>query len=86
MKDQTRRGFMATAAIAGAGAAAAGVAGAASAGAAPPPASKPVAGASGALVAYVTDVQSAAVTVMVEDREVVIHDREIVNRLTRAIF
>jgi hypothetical protein len=40
--------------------------------------------ASGSLVAYVTDVRSGQLSVLVGDREVVIHDQEIVARLAQA--
>jgi hypothetical protein len=83
MSDPSRRGFLA---IAGVGAATAGLAVAAPAAGAHAPGTPPVEGASGPLVAYVTDVRSGAVSVMVGDREVEIHDRELVNRLTRAVF
>ena len=36
------------------------------------------------VVAYVTDVRSDEVTLMVDEREVVVHDRELVTRLLNA--
>ena len=42
------------------------------------------AGASGALVAYVRDLRSAEVSVMVGEAEVVVHDRDLVARLAAA--
>jgi len=79
MNDPTRRGFLV---IAGAGAAAVGAATVApAAGAAPVRAPS---GASGPLVAYVSDMQSGEVTLMVGEREVVVHDRDLAARLARA--
>jgi hypothetical protein len=82
MNDHTRRNFLA---MAGAGAAAAGVSAVApSAVAATPPATTVPAGASGALIAHVADVHGDTVSMLVGDREVVVHDRELVARLARA--
>lgn len=79
MNDPTRRGFLV---IAGAGAAAVGAATVAPAvGAAPVRAPSE---ASGPLVAYVSDMQSGEVTLMVGEREVVVHDRDLAARLARA--
>jgi hypothetical protein len=82
MSDHTRRRFLA---LAGAGAAAVGVGVTAAEPAQAKPAKVP-SGATGPLVAYVTDVRSGAVSVMVGDREVVLHDRDLVARLARAAF
>jgi len=79
MNDPTRRGFLA---IAGAGAAAVGAAAVAPAAAAAPV--RAPAGASGPLVAYVSDMQRGELTLMVGEREVVVHDRELAARLARA--
>jgi len=77
--------------VAGAGIAAAGVAAAAApavlsrtSSAAAAPARVP-AGAEGALVAYITDVRRGEISVMVEGREVVITDHDLVARLAHAI-
>ena len=92
MSDHTRRRFLA---LAGAGAAAVSIAAAEPAEAKPAQPGKsaqpeqPVtapAGASGPLVAYVSDVRSGAVSVMVGDREVVVNDHELVARLAHAAF
>lgn len=89
MIDSTRRSFLATA---GAGAAAVGIGALApSAGAATPQraANKPAETpqhAAGALVAHVPDVHGDTLTVMVGEREVVVHDRELVARLATAAF
>jgi hypothetical protein len=80
MTDHTRRGFLT---IAGAGAAAAGAAVAAAPATAAAPVRAP-AGASGPLVAYVTDVLRGELTLMVGEREVVVHDRDLAARLARA--
>lgn len=91
MSDSTRRTFLL---VTGAGAAAASVASiAAPAAAAPAKASATQADRSTEsgpapdappLVAYVQDAQSGAVALMVGEREVIVHDRELVGRLTRA--
>ena len=79
MNVPTRRGFLA---IAGAGAAAVGVGAVApSAGAAP---ARAPAGATGPLIAYVSDMQGGEVTLMLGEREVVVHDRDLAARLARA--
>jgi hypothetical protein len=79
MSEPTRRGFLT---IAGAGAAAAGLAGVAPAATAAPV--RAPAGASGPLVVYVTDMQRGELTLMVGEREVVVHDRDLTGRLARA--
>lgn len=86
MNDTPRRGFLKAA---GAGAAAAGAvvvtASTASSASAATPLTVPK-DASGALVAYITDIHgSGEITVMVEGREVVVNDRDLVARLARAI-
>lgn len=88
MSDHTRRRFLA---LAGAGAAAVSIAAAEPADAKtaqPGQATQPKApaGASGPLVAYVSDVKSGAVSVMVGDREVVVNDHELVARLAHVAF
>ncbi len=79
MNDPTRRGFLV---IAGAGAAAAGAA--ALAPSAEAAAVTAPADATGPLIAYVTDMQRGEVTLMVGEREVVVHDRDLAARLARA--
>ncbi len=82
MYEAPRRGFLK---VAGAGVAAVGAAAAtASTASAAPPLQVP-ADASGALVAYITDVHGGEISVMVEGREVVITDHDLVARLARAI-
>ena len=84
MTDATRRGLLI---MAGAGAAAVGVAAVApAAGEATPKITRPgrASTASGPLVAYVRDPRKGNVSVMVGEREVVVHDPELVARLTRA--
>ncbi|MDT4949595.1 MAG: hypothetical protein QOJ37_2190 [Pseudonocardiales bacterium] len=81
MTEPTRRGFLT---IAGAGAAAAGLAGVAPAAAAAAATVRAPAGVSGPLVAYVTDMQGGELTLMVGEREVVVHDRDLAARLARA--
>jgi hypothetical protein len=85
VNDPTRRGFLV---IAGAGAAAAGVAAVAPAvSATPTAAAKPAGlpqGVSGPLVAYVTDMRGGELTLMVGEREVVVHDADLAARLARA--
>jgi hypothetical protein len=84
-KDHSRRGFLS---VAGAGAA--GVAGAAvlgntaSAQAKPAPATPVPAEATEPLVAYVRDARTGEVAVMVGEREVVVHDRELAARIAQA--
>jgi hypothetical protein len=80
MKDTSRRGFLT---VAGVGAAAAGVAAAVpSAAAAPKP--PDIGDAEGPLVAYVTDVRTSEVALLVGEREVVVHDKDLVARLNHA--
>lgn len=75
MGDHSRRGFLA---LAGAGAATVGLTAVVpGAGAAP-------ATGVGPLVAYVKDSRSGEVAVMIGEREVIVHDRELVARLARA--
>ncbi|HEY2043556.1 MAG TPA: hypothetical protein VGH11_12835 [Jatrophihabitans sp.] len=95
MSDSTRRTFLL---VAGAGAAAAGVASIAAPAAAATASASASASAKQAdrsteagpapdappLVAYVQDAQSGAVALMVGEQEVIVHDRELVGRLTRA--
>jgi hypothetical protein len=80
MKDTSRRGFLT---VAGVGAAAAGVAAAvpSAAAAAKPP---DIGDAEGPLVAYVTDVRTSEVALLVGEREVVVHDKDLVAPLTHA--
>lgn len=97
MVNPTRRRFLATA---GAGAAAVGIgavvpvamsgnshqsAKAAEAALAPEPAQMPH-NASGQLVAWIGDVDDDTVTLMVGDRDVTIHDRDLVTRLAASAF
>lgn len=89
MTESSRRGFLK---YAGAGVAAAGAAAvvptvlAGSADAAPAHESHKVPGeARGSLAAYVTDVHGSEMTVMIEGREVVIHDKALVARLARHV-
>ena len=84
MTDATRRGFLI---MAGAGAAAVGVAAVAQAAGEATPTITGLRGASTAsspLVAYVRDARKGEVSVMVGEREVVVHDPELVARLTHA--
>ena len=74
MGDSTRRGFLA---MAGMGAAAVGV------GVATPAAASEQRS-SGPLVAYVRDVRRGEIAVMVGEHEVVVRDRDLVNRLVHA--
>ncbi len=86
MSEATRRVFLSTSAV---GAAAVGVA-------AVTPTLSAVAGstenaesaagrASGSLLAFVGDVSAGEVSLMVGEQEVVVHDRELVSRLLRAL-
>jgi hypothetical protein len=89
VSGSTRRGFLATA---GAGAAAVGIAAVAPAAQAKTPKAEKKtdmtvpADAEGSLVAYVADVHADTVTVMVGEREIAVHDRELVARLARVVF
>ena len=87
MDDSTRRGFLATAAVGAVGVGVAAVAPGAHAAATHGEATHKVPGnAEGPLVAHVDDVHGDTVTVMVGEREVVVHDRDLVARLARAAF
>jgi hypothetical protein len=79
MSDTTRRGFLT---LAGTGAAAVGLSGVATAADAAP--ARAPAGVSGPLVAYVTDMRHGELTLMVGEREVVVHDHDLAARLARA--
>jgi hypothetical protein len=82
MTDATRRRFLI---MAGAGAAAAGVAAVVPAGTlAEGAAAADHPPAEGTLVAYVGDATDGTVSLLVGDREVVVHDRDLVARLARA--
>ncbi len=81
MAESSRRNFLI---LAGAGAAAAGVAATLPAGAAGATPSTGNATAAGPLLAYVKDARSGELTLMVGEREVVVRDRDLVNRLARA--
>ncbi|SDJ06391.1 Tat (twin-arginine translocation) pathway signal sequence [Frankineae bacterium MT45] len=84
MTDTTRRGFLN---VAGVGAAALGVATvlpARNAGTAGVPRLPEIGDATGPMVAYIKDVTSSAISLMVGDREIVVHDKEIVARLVHA--
>jgi hypothetical protein len=87
MSDTSRRGFLAIAGVGAAGVAAASVVGASSASAAEPHATEASTlphGASGSIVAYVSDVHDGELSVMVGERAVVVQDRDLVARLARA--
>jgi hypothetical protein len=87
MSDTSRRGFLAIAGVGAAGVAVASVAGTeavTSNGAAASPATALPAGASGSLVAYVSDVSNGQVSVLVGETEVQITDHELVARLAQA--
>jgi hypothetical protein len=84
MENSTRRGFLATAAVGAVGVGAAAVAPGAQA--ATTEHHVVPSGANGRLVAHVADVHGDTVTVMVGEREVVVHDRDLVVRLARAAF
>jgi hypothetical protein len=84
MENSSRRGFLATAAVGAVGVGAAAVAPNAQAAHTH---QRPVpADAAGPLVAHVADVHGDTVTLMVGEREVVVHDRDLVARLARAAF
>jgi hypothetical protein len=80
MSEATRRTFL-TLAGAGAGAAVVGLGTSASADAATV---RPPSGASGPLVAYVTDMQRGELTLMVGEDEIVVHDSDLTARLAHA--
>jgi len=84
MENSTRRGFLATAAVGAAGVGAVAVAPGAQAARTHQHAVP--ADAAGPLVAHIADVHGDTVTVMVGEREVVVHDRDLVARLARAAF
>jgi hypothetical protein len=79
--DATRRGFLV---MAGAGAAAVGVAAVVPAGALKGEAAADHPPTEGTLVAYVGDAADGNISLLVGDREVVVHDRDLVARLARA--
>ena len=83
MPDSTRRNFLLAT---GAGAAAVGVAAALPGSAAAKPAAESPTLPSGAqpLVAHIADPRSGSLTLLVGDREVSVHDPELVARLARA--
>jgi hypothetical protein len=84
MSDSSRRGFLV---LAGAGAAAVGaatLAPGASAAVNKPEEGGPVA-ADGPLVAYVSDISTGEVSVMMGEREVLVHDRALCASLARAL-
>lgn len=80
MNDPNRRRFLA---IAGAGAAAVGVVAVAPSAEAKPAATTVPAEATQPLVAYVRNAHTGEVAVMVGEREVVVHDRELAARIAR---
>ncbi len=90
MNNSTRRAFLSMAAAAGAataGAAAIGTSSRTTNGAAAPadaPASNDLGDAQGSLIAYVHDVSTGEVTVMVDGHEVTVTDRALVARLAKA--
>ena len=84
MEKSTRRGFLATAAVGAVGVGAAAVAPGAEAATANR--REVPSDAAGPLVAHIADVHGDTVTVMVGEREVVVHDRDLVVRLARAAF
>lgn len=83
MTDSTRRTFLA---MAGAGAAVGATAAALPAGAAAPAAEdlRLPSDAEGAMAAYIHDVTKGELTLMIDGREVVVTDKELVARLARA--
>jgi cell division ATPase FtsA len=81
MSRTSRRGFLV---LAGTGAAAAGITAVASSAEARPARVTTPANATGSLVAHVHDVHGDAVSLMVGEREVVVHDADLVARLARA--
>ncbi|MBV9823912.1 MAG: hypothetical protein JO144_16910 [Actinobacteria bacterium] len=83
MTDHTRRNFLI---VSGAGAAAIGVAAAvpATAAARTPDAPATLPADATDLVAHVADPHSGTLTLLVGEREVVVHDRDLVARLARA--
>jgi len=81
MSAPTRRGFLA---LAGTGAAAVGLAGVAPAVAVAEVKTAHVPDASGPLVAYLADMAHDEVRLLVGEREVTVHDRDLAARLARA--
>jgi len=83
MSDSTRRGFLGKA---GAGAVAVGAAAVAPAAFAEDAAARPPAEGSSSepVVAYVQDARKGALSLMVGEREVVVRDRDLVNRILNA--
>jgi 3-oxoacyl-ACP reductase-like protein len=87
MDQSTRRGFLATAAVGAVGVGATAIAPSAqAAGPRPDTTSHVPKDAAGTLVAHVADVHGDTVTLMVGEREVVVHDADLVARLARAAF
>jgi FlaG/FlaF family flagellin (archaellin) len=86
--DHSRRGFLAAVGAGAAGVAGAAVLGGATSADAKTPTAQPAttvpADANEPLVAYVRDAHSGEVAVMVGEREVVVHDRELAARIARA--
>jgi len=81
MSESTRRGFLG---IAGAGAVAAGTAVVAPAAAADPDTKAPAGSAKDRVVAYVSDARKGEVSIMSGEREVVVKDRALANRILNA--
>ena len=81
MDQPNRRGFLA---IAGAGAAVAGAVAVAPAARASTPDTTAPAHVTEPLVAYVRNAHTGVVAVMIGEREVVVHDRELAARIARA--
>ncbi|HET7474731.1 MAG TPA: hypothetical protein VFJ97_01755 [Dermatophilaceae bacterium] len=81
MTDATRRGFLAAA---GAGTVTAAAVAAGGAAAAAPTAGRGDTAAGHDLVAHVADARSGKVSLLIGEHEVVVHDRDLVARLTRA--
>lgn len=81
MTDSTRRGFLA---MAGAGTVAVGVAALAPAASASTPTRGGAVAVSGPVVAYIHDVSKGELAVMIGEREVIVHDPDLVNRLAQA--
>jgi hypothetical protein len=81
MSDTSRRNFLA---VAGAGAAAAGTVGLTGGSAAAGETRRTPGSARETVVAYVKDHDSSELRLMVGEREVVVHDRDLVNRILNA--
>lgn len=81
MSDTSRRGFLA---VTGAGVAGAGAAGAVLGAATPVAAQAPASAARDEVVVHIRDPRLAEVRLLVGEREVVVHDRDLVNRIMRA--